>query len=72
MNKAQFNKHIRTALTKRLRNSNIDEANVAIDVFLDAVLTALEEDNEISLVSVGFIKLTQKQERGATLKRENL
>ena len=61
MNKAQFNKHIRTTLTKRLRNSNIDEANAVIDVFIDGVLTALEEDNEISLIGFGrfYKKLTE-------------
>jgi nucleoid DNA-binding protein len=71
MNKAQFNKHIRAALTKRLKNSNIDEANAVIDVFIDAILSALEEDNEISLVGFG-IKLTQKQELDVTLKRGRL
>ena len=63
MNKAQFNKHIRTALTKRLKNSNIDEANAVIDVFIDAVLTALEEDNEISLVGFGRFYKTQTKAR---------
>ena len=63
MNKTQFNKHIRTALTKRLRNSNIDEANAVIDVFIDGVLTALEEDNEISLIGFGRFYKTHTEAR---------
>lgn len=65
MNKSQFNKHIQKALVKRLKNSNIDEANAVIDVFIDAVLTALEEDNEISLVGFGrFYKTYAKARKG--------
>ena len=63
MNKAQFNKHIRTALTKRLKNSNIDEANAVIDVFIDAILSALKEDNEISLIGFGRFYKTHTEAR---------
>jgi len=63
MNKAQFNKHIRTALTKRLMNSNIDEANAVIDVFIDGILTALAEDEEVFLVGFGRFSKIHKKER---------
>ena len=57
MNKTQFNKHIRTPLTKRLMKSNIDEANAVIDVFVEAIKEALSENDEILLVGFGrFIK----------------
>lgn len=57
MNKSEFNKYVRNALTKRLRTSNIDEANAIMDVFMEAVTEALAENDEVFLVGFGrFIK----------------
>jgi len=57
MNKSQFNKYVRDALVRRLRTSNIDEANVIIDIFTEAITEALSENNEVFLVGFGrFIK----------------
>ncbi len=65
MNKSQFNKYVRNALAKRLRTSNIDEANAVMDVFVEAVTEALAENDEIFLVGFGrFIKAKVKARDG--------
>lgn len=57
MTKSLLNKHVRTSLTKRLKNSNIEEADAVIDVFTEAMIEALAENEEILLVGFGrFIK----------------
>jgi len=65
MNKAEFNKYIRKSLVKHMRNSNTDEANAVIDLFIDGVLTALEEEDEVFLVGFGrFYKTQTKAKTG--------
>lgn len=53
MNKTEFNKIVRDVLAKHSKNSNIMEANTAIDVFTESVITALRDNDEISLVGFG-------------------
>ena len=47
------------SLAKRQRKSNIDEANVVIDVFVEAIKEALSENDEILLV--GFDKFIKSK-----------
>ena len=48
----KFNRYVRDTLVKRLRKSNIDEANAVIDVFVEAIKEALSENDEINYYSV--------------------
>ena len=36
MNKSQFNKYVRESLTKRYRNSKIEDANELIEIFVES------------------------------------
>jgi len=47
MNKAQFNKHVREILVKHMRNSNEIEAASVINIFLESVVSALQENDAI-------------------------
>ena len=65
MNKAQFNKHVREILVKHMRNSNEIEAAAIINIFLESVVSALQENDEISLVGFGrFYKTNVKTRKG--------
>ena len=65
MNKAEFNKVVQKMLVKHFKNSNIEEANTAIDVFTDSVTEALKDNDEISLVGFGkFSKSKIKARKG--------
>lgn len=59
MNKAEFNKVVQKVLVKHMRNSNIEEANAAINVFTESVKEALKDNDEILLV--GFRQVYQKK-----------
>jgi DNA-binding protein HU-beta len=65
MNKAQFNKHMRKILVKNMENSNEMEADHVINIFLESVVSALQENDEISLVGFGrFYKTKVKTRKG--------
>ena len=65
MNKSEFNKHVRKVLAKNMKNSNEMEADHVINIFIESVLLALEEDSEISLVGFGrFYKTHAKARTG--------
>jgi len=53
MNKSQFNKYVRASLTKRYKDSKIEDANAVIDVFFESITNALEENDEILFVGFG-------------------
>lgn len=59
MNKAEFNKIVQKVLVKHMRNSNIEEANAAINVFTESVKEALKDNDEILLV--GFGRFTKRK-----------
>jgi DNA-binding protein HU-beta len=63
MNKSQFNKYVRESLTKRYRNSKIEDANELIDIFVESVTKALEENDEILLVGFGRFSKTHVKSR---------
>ena len=65
MNKSQFNKHVREILVKHMENSNEMEADHVINIFLESVVSALQENDEISLVGFGrFYKTNVKTRQG--------
>lgn len=77
MNKAQFNKYVRKVLEanfykiledksdrpKNLRKTNPEEADYIIDMFIENLLLALREENEVSLVGFGRFYKTQTKAR---------
>ena len=63
MNKSQFNKYIRESLTKHNKNSNIDEANELIEIFVESVTNALAENDDILLVGFGRFSKTHVESR---------
>ena len=63
MNKSQFNKYVRESLTKRYRNSKIEDANELIDVFVESVMNAMVENDEILLVGFGRFSKTHVETR---------
>ncbi len=63
MNKSQFNKYIRASLTKRYKNSKIEDANELIDVFIESVTNALAENDDILLVGFGGFSKTHVESR---------
>jgi len=63
MNKSQFNKYVRKSLTKRYKNSNIEDANALIDVFIESITNALVENDDILLVGFGRFSKTHVKSR---------
>jgi DNA-binding protein HU-alpha len=63
MNKSQFNKYVRESLTKRHRNSKIEDANELIDIFVESVINAIAENDEILLVGFGRFSKTHVETR---------
>ena len=54
MNKSGFNKYVRKALVKRYKPNKIEDANEFIDIFVESVVNALKEDDELFLT--GFAR----------------
>jgi len=63
MNKAQFNKYVRKSLVKHMRNSNEIEADSIINIFVESILAALEEEDEVFLVGFGRFHKSKMAER---------
>ena len=63
MNKSQFNKYVRESLTKRYRNSKIEDANELIEIFVESVMNAMVENDEILLVGFGRFSKTHVETR---------
>ena len=63
MNKSQFNKYVRESLTKHSKNSNVEEANELIEVFVESVINAIAENDEILLVGFGRSSKTHVESR---------
>ena len=53
MNKSQFNKYVRNALAKRMRNAHVEDADEVINVFTEAVMEALAKNDEVLLAGFG-------------------
>ena len=65
MNKSQFNKYVRKSLAKRYRNSRIEDAREVIEIFVESVINAMAENEEILLQGFGrFIKNKVKDRIG--------
>ncbi len=77
MNKAQFNKYVRKVLEanfhriledksdrpKNLRKTNPEEADYIIDMFIESLLLALREEDEVALVGFGRFYKTHAEAR---------
>lgn len=63
MNKSQFNKYVRASLTKRYKDSKIEDANELIEVFIESITNALEENDEILFVGFGRFTKTHVKSR---------
>ena len=63
MNKSQFNKYVRESLAKRYRNGKVEDANELIDIFVESVMNAMSENDEILLVGFGRFSKTRVESR---------
>ena len=66
MNKAEFNKLVRKVLAKNMKHSsNEKEADHVINTFVESIILALKDNDEVSLVGFGrFYKTKVKTRTG--------
>lgn len=65
LNKKQFNKYVLNALKKRKDKYRVRHANEVINIFTEAVIKALSENDEVLLIGFGkFTKSKVKAKKG--------